>query len=64
MDAGPMALSSVGKTVAFISRACTAKVVIETLSWSRARTLLALIYTQFGPFEPSFELKQVRATRY
>ena len=55
-----MALSSVGKAVSFISRACTTKVVIEAFSWSCARTLFALIYTQFRPLEPSFELKQVR----
>jgi len=56
-------MSSVGKAVAFISRACTAKVVIEALSWPCARTLFALIYTQFRALEPSFELKQVRDTR-
>ena len=53
-------MSSVGKAVAFISRACTAKVVIEALSWPCARTLFALIYTQFWALEPSFELKQER----
>jgi hypothetical protein len=59
----PMALSSVGKAVAFISRVCTAKVVIEALSWPCARTLFALISTQYRPLEPPFELKQVRVTR-
>ena len=44
-----MALSSVGKAVAFILRACTAKKVIEALSWPCARTLFALIYKQCWP---------------
>ena len=55
--------SLVGKAVAFISHACTAKEVIEALFWTFARTLFALIYTQFRPLEPSNELKQVRVTR-
>ena len=63
IDVRPMALSSVGKAVAFILRACTAKEVIEALFWTLVRTLFALIHTQFRPLEPSNELKQVRDTR-
>jgi len=39
-----MVLSSVDKAKALISRACTAKVVIEALSWPCARTLFATLY--------------------